>query len=178
MLPEKNSKALFLDRDGVINKEVDFLYRIEDLEYIPGIFELCIEFQKRGYLIFVITNQSGIARGYFTEKEFQILKEQIHSDFEKQGIMITKTYHCPHLPEITGDCKCRKPKPGMILQARDEFDLDLKRSVLIGDSRRDIEAGKRAEIKKCFFYGEDLVEKAENLQVNSLMRVVDLIQDF
>ena len=152
MKSKSKKRALFLDRDGVINKDVEFLHRVEDLEYMPGIFKLCEEFQKRGFLIFVITNQSGIARGYFTEEDFQVLTKKIHADFQSRGIKITKTYHCPHLPEITGECECRKPKPGMILKAQREFGLDLGESILVGDSKRDVIAALDAGIAWKFLF--------------------------
>jgi D-glycero-D-manno-heptose 1,7-bisphosphate phosphatase len=168
MNSKSKKRALFLDRDGVINKDVEFLHRVEDLEYMPGIFKLCEEFQKRGFLIFVITNQSGIARGYFTEEDFQVLTMKIHADFQSRGIKITKTYHCPHLPEITGECECRKPKPGMILKAQREFGLDLGRSILVGDRPRDVQAGTLAGVGVVYLFS------TENLCDSDYVRVVTL----
>ena len=167
MNSKSKKRALFLDRDGVINKDVEFLHRVEDLEYMPGIFKLCEEFQKRGFLIFVITNQSGIARGYFTEEDFQVLTMKIHADFQSRGIKITKTYHCPHLPEITGECECRKPKPGMILNAQREFRLDLGESILVGDRRRDVKAGTSAGVGSSYLLGEDSLEDLDVIQISS-----------
>ena len=167
-------KALFLDRDGVINKEVDFLHKLEDLEYIPGIFDLCLEFQKKDYLIFVVTNQSGIARGYFSDQDFQKLTDKIHHDFEINGLKIEKTYFCPHHPEITGECSCRKPKPGMILQARDEFNLDLQNSLLVGDSLRDVEAGNTAGVGKNFLLTRKAKQSQGFIQIRSLNGILDL----
>jgi len=141
-------KGLFLDRDGVINVDKHHVYKISDFEFIEGIFELCKKYQENGYLIFVITNQAGIAKGYYNEVDFDILTSWMLDKFENKGIQISKVYHCPHHPDFTGDCNCRKPNPGMILQARDEFDLDLKESVLIGDKDSDIEAGRRVGITK------------------------------
>ena len=177
MNSKSKKRALFLDRDGVINKDVEFLHRVEDLEYMPGIFKLCEEFQKRGFLIFVITNQSGIARGYFTEEDFQILSKKIHADFQSRGITITKTYHCPHLPEITGDCECRKPKPGMILKAQREFRLDLGESILVGDSERDVIAVLDAGIHwKFLFKGRH--EEIEGVKlIQSLEEVFSIINN-
>ncbi len=148
--------ALFLDRDGVINVEKNYVYKIEDFEWIDGIFDICRFFQKKGYKIFVVTNQSGIARGYYSEDDFKKLTSWMEAEFEKQGINITKTYHCPHHPDITGECKCRKPNPGMILKAKDEFDIDLKSSVLIGDKQSDIDAAKNAGIEKRYLFGKDI----------------------
>ena len=150
-------KALFLDRDGVINVERNYAIRIEDFEFIEGIFELCLEFQTRGYLIFVITNQSGIARGYYEERDFQILTSWMLAEFKARGIQIQRVYHCPHHPDFGGDCECRKPNPGMIFQARDEFDLDLNQSILIGDKESDLQAGRNAGIaRNIFFKGNDI----------------------
>ncbi len=139
-------KALFLDRDGTVNIEKNFVYKIEDFEFIDGIFELCRFFQDKGYLIYIITNQSGIARGYYTISDYNLLTEWMINEFNKKNINITKVYYCPHLPEITGDCNCRKPKPGMILQAQKEFNIDLENSVVIGDNSRDIETGINAGV--------------------------------
>ena len=140
-------KALFLDRDGIVNVEKHFVYKIEDFEFIDGIFEFCRFFQDKGYIIFIITNQSGIARGYYTLNDYNILTRWMINEFNKQNIKITEAYHCPHLPEITGECDCRKPKPGMILQAQKEFDIDLENSVVVGDNLRDIETGFNAGVK-------------------------------
>lgn len=145
------NKALFLDRDGVINKEINHLHKIDDVEFIDGIFELCQYFQKKGYLIIVVTNQAGIGRGYYTEKDFRELSDWMVDQFQKKGIGISKIYHCPYHPtEGVGrykkDSFDRKPNPGMILKARDEFQLDLKSSVLVGDKESDIEAGVNAHV--------------------------------
>lgn len=141
------NKALFLDRDGVINKEKNYLYKIEDFEFIDGVFETCKYFQDKGYLIIVITNQAGIARGKYTEKDYQILTDWMMNEFKKQDINIKKVYHCPHHPDFSGECECRKPNPGMILQAQQEFDIDLSQSILVGDKNSDIEAGINAGVK-------------------------------
>ncbi|MGZ3756172.1 MAG: D-glycero-beta-D-manno-heptose 1,7-bisphosphate 7-phosphatase [Mucilaginibacter sp.] len=139
-------KAIFLDRDGVINIEKNYVYRISDFEFIAGIFDLCRKYQKEGYLIVVITNQAGIARGYYTEADFFELTDWMLAEFTKQGISISKVYFCPHHPDFTGECDCRKPNPGMILQAAKEFNIDLSASVLIGDKDSDLQAGKNAGI--------------------------------
>ena len=141
------NKAVFLDRDGVVNVEKNYVYKIEDFEFMPGIFDVCKKYQQEGYLLFIITNQAGIARGYYTEEQFRILTDFMIKQFEKQGILIKKVYFCPHHPDFTGECECRKPNPGMILQAAKEFDIDLSESILIGDKESDIEAGERAGIK-------------------------------
>ena len=147
-------KALFLDRDGVINVEKDYLYKIEDFEFIDGVFELCKHYQELGYLIFVVTNQSGITRGYYTEDNFNLLSKWMIQEFLKHDIKIEKIYHCPHHPNISGECNCRKPEPGMLLNARDEFNIDMKNSVMIGDKERDIEAALNAGLIETYLYDE------------------------
>ena len=139
-------KALFLDRDGVINVDKGHVIRAEDFEFTKGIFELCRKYQNGGYLIIVITNQARIAKGVCSEDDFEILTLWMVEQFKKNGIKISKVYHCPHHPDITGPCDCRKPNPGMLIQAIKKFDLDITSCVLIGDKETDIEAGKRAGI--------------------------------
>jgi D-glycero-D-manno-heptose 1,7-bisphosphate phosphatase len=144
-------KALFLDRDGVINVEKNYVYRIEDFEFIDGIFELCALAQNRGFALIVITNQAGIGRGYYTEADFQHLTGWMLEAFRGRGIEIDRVYHCPCHPtagigEYRRESFDRKPNPGMILQARKDFDLDLSQCVLIGDKKSDIEAGRAAGV--------------------------------
>ncbi|MEA5428587.1 D-glycero-alpha-D-manno-heptose-1,7-bisphosphate 7-phosphatase [Arcicella lustrica] len=143
-------KAIFLDRDGVINVDKNYVYRISDFEFRVSIFEVCKKYQDEGYLIFVITNQAGIARGYYTENDFNLLTDWMLSQFEERGVYITKVYFCPHHPEFTGECSCRKPNPGMILKAQEEFNLDLEESVLFGDKESDLQAGRNAGIKTLY----------------------------
>lgn len=138
------AKALFLDRDGVINVDKSYVYKVQDFEFCAGIFALCEFFSQKGFKIFVITNQSGIERGFYSEKDFEKLSEFMLGEFAKKGISISKVYHCPHLQ----GCECRKPKPGMILKAQAEFDIDLANSILIGDNFTDMQAGQNAGIKE------------------------------
>ncbi|WP_345969898.1 D-glycero-beta-D-manno-heptose 1,7-bisphosphate 7-phosphatase [Sulfurimonas sp. HSL1-6] len=139
-------KALFLDRDGVINKEKNYLYKIEDFEFIDGVFETCRTFQEKGYLIIVITNQAGIARGKYTEDDYQQLTRWMIERFADEGVTINAVYHCPHHPDFSGECSCRKPEPGMLEEAKAAFDIDMASSVLVGDKESDIEAGLQAGI--------------------------------
>ena len=140
------NKALFLDRDGVVNKEKNYLYKIEDFEFIDGVFDTCRYFQDKGYLIIIITNQAGIARGKYTEKDFAILTNWMIKEFEKENIKISKVYHCPHHPDFSGECECRKPSIGMLVDAKKEFDIDFENSILVGDKNSDIESGINAGI--------------------------------
>ena len=125
------NKALFLDRDGVINVEKDYLYKIKDFEFIDGIFDLCRYYQKLGFIIVVVTNQSGIDRGYYTKEDFDILTSWMVKEFSSNNINIKKVYYCSHHPKISGECSCRKPNPGMLLRASKELNIDLKNSIMI-----------------------------------------------
>jgi len=156
MTNKTKQPALFLDRDGTINIDKGYVHSIKDIEFQPGIFELVKEYAQKGYLIFIVTNQSGIARGLYTEIDYLQLTNEIAAAFLKRGITIEKVYHCPHHPEITGECSCRKPNPGMIIEAIQEYNIDPLASVLIGDSERDLLAGERAGIGKNL-YIQDLL---------------------
>lgn len=145
-------KALFLDRDGVINIEKDYLHKIEDFEFIDGIFELCKHYLYLDYLIVVVTNQSGIARKYYTDEDFNTLSSWMLKIFSEHGIEISHVYHCPHHPDISGECSCRKPKSGMLFQAEKEFNIDLQNSIIIGDKERDIEAGINAGLQESYLF--------------------------
>jgi len=165
-------KALFLDRDGVINVEKDYLYKIEDFEFIEGIFELIRHYKTQGYAIFVVTNQSGIARNYYNEEDFSRLTEWMVSAFYKQNITIQKVYHCPHHPTISGECSCRKPNAGMLLQAKKEFDIDMQNSLMIGDKERDIEAALNAGLKETYLFDE-----AQTIKTSKATKIVSKLQD-
>jgi D-glycero-D-manno-heptose 1,7-bisphosphate phosphatase len=144
-------KALFLDRDGVINVDRHHVHRIEDFEFLPGIFELCATAAEFGYLLVVVTNQAGIGRGLYTEADFQRLTAWMVHAFQQRGITIARVYHCPYHPTAgIGDYRResfdRKPNPGMLLRARDELGLDLSHCVFIGDKDSDMAAGRAAGV--------------------------------
>lgn len=148
-------KALFLDRDGVVNKDKDYVYQIKDFEFQEGIFELCRMANDLGYLIFIITNQSGIARGYYTERDFVTLTKWMLNEFRSEGCTVSKVYYCPYHPDYGNAkykrvSKFRKPAPGMILKASKRFQIDLKSSLLVGDQETDIEAGYNAGVGQNF----------------------------
>ncbi|GAB6074832.1 D-glycero-beta-D-manno-heptose 1,7-bisphosphate 7-phosphatase [Nautilia lithotrophica] len=151
-------KAAFLDRDGVINIDTGYVGSIKDFKFKDGIFELLKLLQNLGFSLFIVTNQSGIARGYYSEEDFYKLTEWMKEKFKKEGIEIKDVRFCPHHPDITGECECRKPKPGMILDLAEKYNIDLKNSIMIGDSDRDIEAAKRAGIEKTFKVEENLYD--------------------
>lgn len=146
------NKALFLDRDGVINEEKNYVCKIEDFVFTDGIFDVLRYFQEQGYMLIIITNQAGIGRGYYTEDDFHTLNDLMLKSFTEQGVYITKVYYCPYhseygIEEYKQDSFFRKPNPGMILQAQKEFNIDLSQSVLVGDKESDIKAGVNAGIK-------------------------------
>jgi D-glycero-D-manno-heptose 1,7-bisphosphate phosphatase len=139
-------KTIFLDRDGVINKDTNYLSKIEEFEFINGIFETCQYLLSMDYKIIVVTNQSGIARGYYSEKDFQKITHWMLVQFEINGINILDVLHCPHSSD--SNCNCRKPKPGMFIKAKNKHGIDMEKSWMIGDSERDIKAANLAGIKK------------------------------
>lgn len=161
-------KFVFLDRDGVLNVDVDYLYRIEDFRWIEGAPQALAYLNKQGYRLVVVTNQSGIARGYYTVADMEKLHRYIQQELQPYGAKIEKFYYCPHhkegrVPEYTCDCKCRKPKPGMLLQAYEEFPVDVERSFLIGDGKRDVEAAEAAGLKGYLFQGGSLLDFVKNI---------------
>ncbi len=147
-----SARAAFIDRDGVINREVEYLHRIEDFRFIDGVFDACRLLVENGYRLVVVTNQSGIGRGYYDEEQYHALTRWMVARFAERGIVITGVYHCPHHPvHGVGDyrrtCACRKPEPGMLLTAAREHGLDLSRSLMFGDKEADVEAGRAAGVK-------------------------------
>jgi len=138
-------KTIFLDRDGVINKEVGYLHKIKDFEFIDGVFEACLHFQSLGFTLVIVTNQSGIGRGYYEESEFHTVNDWMLQQFNNQGIKILAVFFCPHGPE--DGCSCRKPKPGMLLTAKEKHDIDMSKSWMIGDKEADITAANAAGIQ-------------------------------
>lgn len=143
--------ALFLDRDGVVNVDHAYVHRREDFDFVDGIFELCRTARARGYRIFIVTNQAGIGRGYYTEDDFHALTAWMQARFAAEDAAIDQVYFCPFHPEhgvgrYKVDSPMRKPGPGMILQAAREHDIDLAASLLVGDMDTDIEAGCAAGI--------------------------------
>lgn len=152
-----------MDRDGVINHDYGYVHRIEDFHFCNGIFDLCGKAQELGYLIFVITNQAGIARGYFSEEDFMLLMSWVSKRFEENGTPITGVYFCPfHETEGKGNYKKfsmdRKPNPGMLVKARDDHKIDMAKSVFIGDKMTDIEAGIKANVKTNILLTNDAVK--------------------
>jgi D-glycero-D-manno-heptose 1,7-bisphosphate phosphatase len=139
------NRAIFLDREGVINKDTGFVYKIEDFKFLPNVFDSLRKFQAIGFKLFIVTNQSGIARGHYSIEDFNKLNKHMMEVFEKEDIKIEKVYFCPHHPK--DNCECRKPSTFFIKQAENNYNLDLNSSWVIGDKLSDIEMGERGGCK-------------------------------
>ncbi|MFP5081653.1 D-glycero-alpha-D-manno-heptose-1,7-bisphosphate 7-phosphatase [Pedobacter sp. JCM 36344] len=142
------NKAIFLDRDGVLNHEIyDYITRVEDFEVLEYQIPPLKKLYDEGYLLIVITNQGGIALNRYTEEELAEMHQILFDKFEAQGAVITSFYHCPHHPTVGGDCACRKPKSGMLLEAIVTYDIDAELSIMIGDKPRDVDAANGAGVR-------------------------------
>jgi len=174
-------KALFLDRDGVVNEERHYVFRIEDFVFVDGIFDLCRAAIGKGFDIVIVTNQAGIARGYYDEKDFETLTDWMCRRFAENGVVIRKVYYSPFHPtegkgKYRREAFCRKPNPGMIIAARDEFGFDLSKSVLVGDKTSDIEAGKRAGVGRNLLIDADTRDDFPGA-VRRLSDVIPFLED-
>ena len=155
--------AVFFDRDGVLNVDVNYLYKIGEFQWMPGAKKTIKYYNEKGFFVIVITNQSGVARGYYTEEDIHRLHEWMQGEVAKVGAHIDAFYHCPHHPEGTVapyriTCSCRKPEPGLIQQAMKEWPVDKNRSLLIGDKSSDVEAAHAAGIRGHLFPGGNLYD--------------------
>jgi D-glycero-D-manno-heptose 1,7-bisphosphate phosphatase len=141
------NKAVFLDRDGVLNHEMgDYIRRIEDFTILDN-FEALKTLQDKGYLLIVATNQGGLAKGWYTEGELANMHKKLKETYHNHGVEFTDMFYCPHHPDFTGDCDCRKPKPGLLLQGIEKYNIDPSKSYFIGDRERDMEAATAAGVK-------------------------------
>ena len=177
------NKFVLLDRDGVINVEKSYLHKIEDFEYEKNVVEGLLKLRDLGYRFAIITNQAGIARGYYTEEDYLKLQSFIEDDLFKKGIKIEKSYFCPHHPNVTGkygiECDCRKPNTGNFELAIKEFDIDVKNSFMIGDKITDLIPAEKLGITPVLVktgYGLESLKKLEGTKLNSI--VVNDILDF
>lgn len=143
--------AVFIDRDGVLNVDHGYVYEVDEFEFIDGAIEACQEIKKKGYLLVLVTNQSGIGRGYYSEDDFLNVTEWMDWSLADRGVDLDGIYYCPHHPEASieeykQECDCRKPAPGMLLTATKELGIDLARSYFVGDKTADVQAGKAAGV--------------------------------
>ncbi len=177
------NKAVFLDRDGTINVEKHYLHKIGDFELLPGVIEGMRILQNAGYLLIIITNQSGIGRGYYTEDDFLKLNSWMVANLKNQGVHISHVYYCPHLPDAKVEryrkvCECRKPALGLYDQAVKNFDIDLSKSYAIGDKIRDCAICESSSCKG-FLIGEnervDLIEAVKDGKYQNIKYAQDLL---
>ncbi len=156
-------KAIFFDRDGTLNVEVGYLYRIEDFKWIDGAVDAIKFCNQNNFLAIVVTNQSGIARGFYSTADVERLHSWINAELSKVGAHIDAFYYCPHHPrgaveKFAVECECRKPRPKMILDAIKYFDIDREQSLMIGDKQRDVESGINAGVRGVLFDGGNLLD--------------------
>ncbi len=183
-------KAVFLDRDGTINIDHHFVHKSEDFDFMPGVLKGLKLLSDKGFAPVIVTNQSGIARGFFTEADYLKLDAWLKETLRSEGIMIAGSYYCPHLPDAAVEryrvtCECRKPKTGMFMRAVKELGIDLSRSFAVGDRMRDLTICSESECRGCLvgrdseseetikavqdgkyrglFFAEDMLECAEKI---------------
>ncbi len=161
-------KAAFLDRDGVINLDRAYVHQWDEFEFVPGAVDAMRRLREAGYALVVVTNQSGLARGMYTEAQFQELTRHMRAALAEAGAEVEAVYHCPHhpkgsVPELAVDCDCRKPEPGMILRAAKELNLSLADSFLVGDKPSDIEAARAAGLGRAYIVQSDNEESSDGL---------------
>jgi D-glycero-D-manno-heptose 1,7-bisphosphate phosphatase len=172
-------KTIFLDRDGVINEEVNYLFKKQDFKFIDGVFEACKYFLDMDYEIIIVTNQSGISRGYYSENDYFLITDWMLKKFKDYGIKILDVFYCPHNPK--SNCKCRKPKPGMFINAQIKHNIDMNNSWMIGDKEIDITAANSAGINKTILVRSGHVnqeaESKANFFLDSIKSVTKVIRE-
>jgi D-glycero-D-manno-heptose 1,7-bisphosphate phosphatase len=172
--------AAFVDRDGVLNEDHGYVGRIEDFRWLPGAIAALERLQATGWALVVITNQSGIARGFYSEADFERLCDHMRAELAAHGVTLSAIEHCPHLPDATvatyrRDCDCRKPAPGMILRAARALDIDLAASWLFGDKPSDIAAGRAAGVGRCWLIGDNAAASGADGAAASLDEAVNAL---
>ncbi len=173
------NKAVFLDRDNTLIEDKEkYIYQIEKFKVLDGVVDGLKKLQKEGFKLIIVTNQGGIGLGEYSEDDYEKFNKHMLKFFEKNNIKIDKVYHCSHSEEE--NCDCRKPKIGMIKKAVEEFNIDLKKSWMIGDKIKDVEAGKTAKVKTIALVGpeytrEELEKSKPNFVVDNFNEVVDII---
>ncbi|MBD3584552.1 HAD family hydrolase [Salinimonas sp. HHU 13199] len=182
---DKQTRLLFLDRDGIINEDKGYVGNKSAFCFIPGIFDVVGAFVEHGFLPVVVTNQSGIGRGFYTESDFHALTHWMREAFAEKGMPFIPVYYCPHhpteaKPPYKKQCNCRKPSPGMLLSAANDLGADLSKSVLLGDSWRDIQAGAAAGLaSQCYVSKQPqptpALSNASVFQADTVAQVVTLV---
>jgi D-glycero-D-manno-heptose 1,7-bisphosphate phosphatase len=157
--------AAFLDRDGVLNVDHGYVYKPEDWEWNEDAVDAIRRLNGTGYLVVVVTNQSGVGRGFYSEEDVRALHAYVQADLAERGGRIDAFYYCPHAPKAA--CECRKPLPGMLLQAVQDLDIDRSRSFLIGDKESDLQAAEAANIRAELYQGGSLLQVVEALLTGS-----------
>lgn len=145
-LTDKN-KAIFLDRDGVINKEVGYLSNPDEFELLVGTLEALKILKEKEFILIIITNQAGIARGYYSKEMLEKIHDKMRILLKENEIVLDDIFYCPHHPDFTGECDCRKPKIGMIRKAQKKYNIDLLKSFMVGDTLNDVKTGLTANCK-------------------------------
>lgn len=177
------NKAIFIDRDGTINVEKHYLHRIEDFVFLPGAVDGMRMLQDIGYKLIIITNQSGIGRGYYSEKELEVLNNWVVNELERWGVIIDGVYYCPHLPDAKIEkyrmvCNCRKPALGLYEKAIKEHDINIDQSWAIGDKIRDCSICEKSECKG-YLIGEnekiEIVNRVKDGEYRNIAYAEDLI---
>ena len=163
-------KVIFLDRDGVVNQEIGYLYKTSDFKFIDGIFQSCKYFQSHDYKIIIITNQSGISRGYYSENDFNILTEWMLKQFFIKDINILDVLYCPHEPE--SNCSCRKPNPGMLLKAQSLYNIKMNYSWMIGDKEEDIKSADAAGINNTILVKSGHANDEQNSNAKYILKSI------
>jgi D,D-heptose 1,7-bisphosphate phosphatase len=173
MKMSEKPKAIFLDRDGVINKEVSYLSNPDMFEFIEGSIEALKILKQKMFLLIVITNQAGIARGFFTEEILNTIHNKMTKILIQNGVKLDDIYYCPHHPDFTGPCECRKPNPGMIYKAKSKYNIDLTQSYMVGDTLNDIQTGKTTNCKTVLLltgYGKEEQKKIGSIKPDMIFK--------
>ncbi len=178
------NKAVFLDRDGVINEDFGYVHKLENFYIYPEVFPALRKLQDAGYKLLIVTNQSGIAVGYYTEEDFLNLTKHMLDVFKKEGIHIDKVYYCPHhpegvIPKLSIKCDCRKPESGMIKQGIEEFNIDPSASFLIGDKENDIKAAHKEGLKAALVKTGQGMKYIDNTEADFVgENILDVVENF
>jgi D-glycero-D-manno-heptose 1,7-bisphosphate phosphatase len=174
------NKALFLDRDGIINVDHGYVYKKEDFHFTDGIFDVCRHAISLGFDIYIITNQAGIGRGYYSVNDFLVLTKWMKETFNNEGVKISDVFYCPHHPtEGVGiykeSCQCRKPAPGMLIEAKDKYNINLSKSFFIGDKISDMEAAQAAGITNRILINSKYLNSNESINAIRIANIRESI---